>query len=307
MDRAATPRSGTPSIGFWHPGGDQMASFRYRAKIPARELGASVNDEHVDILILSKPIPEDVEWLKKRKKQGLVTIADFCDDHFHRSFYRTIAKNADYVTCNTPVLCDIIHTFVNRDVEIIDDPYEFEEVLPHGSSNRLFWFGHRVNYQGLERVLRTFHKYPIFAVSNIPGCREWSQAAMIQGFMESDIVVLPATDAYKSANRAVEAIRQGCFVVAEPHPALEHIPGIWVGDLQEGVEWATAHWPEANQRTRQAQEYVRGRYAPLVQAAAWRSLLERVTLDSISGAGINDGPDGSMSTTPETVSTLSAT
>jgi hypothetical protein len=47
-------------------------------------------------------------------------------------------------------------------------------------------------------------------------------------------VVIPATAPYKSANRAIEAIRQGCFVVAEPHPALEGFP-IYIGNIKHAI------------------------------------------------------------------------
>jgi hypothetical protein len=63
-------------------------------------------------------------------------------------------------------------------------------------------------------------------VSNFEGAIPWSKETMLEEFARADIVVIPTTASYKSANRAIEAIRQGCFVVAEPHPALEGFPDL---------------------------------------------------------------------------------
>jgi len=101
-----------------------------------------------------------------------------------------------------------------------------------------------------------------------------------KAFDKSDIVILPATETYKSANRAVEAIRQGCFVVAEPHPAWNDIPGIWIGNIREGIEWVQTHLNEANQMVASAQAYVREMYSPAACADLWRKVIGNEKTDT---------------------------
>jgi hypothetical protein len=175
------------------------------------------------------------------------------------------------------------------------DPYEFPEVEPHVAGVNLLWYGHAVNLPGLMRVIRSLDDYPLMIVSNSPMAMPWSHEEMLRQFAKADIVVLPATEDYKSPNRAVEAIRQGCFVVAEPHPAIEEIPGIYIGSLKEGVEWVRQNLSEANLRVRLAQRYISARFSPRTLASAWKSLLDPVRLRSISEADGTPGRAGSTS------------
>jgi hypothetical protein len=126
-------------------------------------------------------------------------------------------------------------------------------------------------------------------VGNFGGAIPWSISTMYDQFAGADIVILPGTEPYKSANRAVEAIRQGCFVVAEPHPAWNDIPGIWIGNIKEGVEWTGAHCTEANQRTLEAQSYVMEKFSPQTVASLWKTIIQQPTT---SVAAINVGPAG---------------
>ena len=83
-------------------------------------------------------------------------------------------------------------------------------------------------------------------------------------------------------------------MVAEPHPSLINIPGIWIGDIQEGILWASTHQEEANARTRLAQTYLSTICEPQIVAAAWSRLIQ-VTLSTLV---VEDsiGPDGSIVT-----------
>ena len=117
-------------------------------------------------------------------------------------------------------------------------------------------------------------------------------------FAQADIVILPATVGYKSPNRAIEAVRQGCFVVAEPHPSLEGFPGIWVGDIKEGIEWARQNPKSANELTLKAQAWTEN-FAPALVASAWSRLIRE--LSCTLGAGASSGPATPTSTLrPET-------
>lgn len=269
-----------------------MASYRYRAEIPARGLGASVNDPTADVLVYAKPSPEELGEMCLAQELGKTVVVDFCDDHFSRlPHYREVALTADAVTCPTRVMAGIVLEATGRMAEVIPDPYEFEEEAPHCSGDKALWFGHAVNKQSLLSVLPKIDS-PLTVVSNIPGAIPWSIETMYREFKKADVVIIPKTATYKSPNRAIESIRQGCFVVAEQHPSIENIPGIWIGDIKEGIEWASRNQQEANKRTKLAQDYIRELYAPRTVSNAWKSLLERVRLRSTLGQVPATGTDG---------------
>ncbi len=280
------------SVSFIHAGGPSMASYRYRAEIPAKVLGASINDMTASTLIFAKPHAGELMQIWEAKARGQRIIVDFCDDHFEWSHYRDALRMADQVTCPTQVMADRIRPF-EREATIIPDPYEFPQMPPHCSGKRLLWFGHEVNKHSLERIMPDIAGYPLRVVSNFGGSIPWSKAHMHWEFGQADIVILPATENYKSANRAVEAIRQGCFVVAEPHPAWNPIPGIWTGNIKEGIQWAVTHLSEANQRSLVAQKYVTERYSPKIVADAWKTITTWPTTSEVDAAA---GLVGSTST-----------
>ena len=268
------------TVSFIHRFGPKAASYRYRAAIPASHLeGASINDPSADVLVYAKPDGIDLMEVKKALAAGKRVIVDFCDDHFDRMHYRHMLRLADEVTCSTDEMAKRIKG-LGRDAVVIADPYEFDEVAPHCAGDNLLWFGHGLNMPSLDRIRPQLQGYPLRVVSNTPDTIAWSMETMVEEFAKADIVILPASEKYKSANRAIEAIRQGCFVVAEPHPALEGFDrpygdlGIWIGDIKEGIEWARQNQSEANQRTKLAQDYVSQTFAPRTLAFAWSRVIQ---------------------------------
>lgn len=264
------------SVSFIHGGNDGMASYRYRAKIPAGLLGASINDINADYLYIAKPDGVSIGAISDAKLQGKKIIVDFCDDHFDRVHYLQMLNLADAVSCPTKAMQDRIKN-LGRDATVIDDPYEFSEAAPHCNGTRLLWFGHGVNYHSLKRILPDLAGYQMHVVSNIPGTITWSMQTMAEEFKSADIVIIPATADYKSPNRAVESIRQGCFVVAEPHPSLTEIPGIWLGNIMDGIEWASKNQEQANQQIKLSQAYVAERFAPRIQACAMSRIIQELS------------------------------
>lgn len=289
------------TVSFFHDRDERQASYRYRGAIPSATLGVPMNDESAAVWILSKITKSSPVWLEKAKALGKRVIADVCDPHFAKPEYQTVIERADALTCPTPLLAQFLYEDFGRVATVIDDPYEFECVLPHVRGNNLLWFGHASNYEGMAMFREALQEYPLRLVSNIEGFIPWSKETMRDEFIKADIVLLPDSVPTKSANRAVEAIRQGCFVVACPHPSLEGIPGIWVGDLLKGVEWASTHQQEANDRLIQSQAYVRERFSPERVANAWRTLAEACV--SSWAVDTSPGLDGSISTVNEPVST----
>ncbi len=278
-------------ISFIHNGGAEMASYRYRALIPSMGLGALFNDFTAGTLIFSKPQPHELMDMAAAKLRGARIIVDICDDHLEWTHYQEAIRLATVLSCPTSILADKLTT-MGYPAVVIPDPYEFPRAKPHTDGVRLLWFGHAVNRESLTRVLPSVREYPLRVVSNFDGAIPWSYNTMLREFRAADIVIVPATEPYKSANRAVESIRQGCFVVAEPHPALDDIPGIWIGNIKEGIEWTKRHSSEARQRTALAQAHVMEKYAPKIVTAAWKTLIESLITSAV---GEPRGLIGSMS------------
>lgn len=261
------------NVSFIHYGNESMASYRYRCRIPAEQIGASIN-KLTDVLVFCKPTQSDVMIAVRARHWNQPVVVDFCDDHFYRDEYYEMSEIADAITCPTNEMQKVIVCKTNRVATVIPDPYEFPEEEPHCWGPNLLWFGHGVN----AKSIAPFRDLPhLSVVSNLDGDIPWSMKYMPDYFRCADIVIMPATAAYKSPNRTVEAIRQGCFVVAEPHPSLTDIPGIWIGDIKEGIAWASQNQEEANQRTLLAQTYVRTAFSPERVGNAWRTLLTGLT------------------------------
>lgn len=265
-------------VSFIHRGDASMASFRYRSQIPAREIGATLNDLTANTLVFSKPHPEELMHIARAKARGARVVVDFCDDHFDWMHYGEALRLADTVTVPTEEMAKRVREIDDKkSVTVIPDPYEWPLRTPHCAGANLLWFGHAVNRYSLERVLPEIKEFPILVISNFQGAIQWSPETMAGAFVHADICILPATETYKSCNRAIEAIRQGLFVVAEPHPSLNEIPGIWIGNIKEGIEWARLNLTLANERTLKAQKYVTEKYSPQTVADAWKMLIQPPT------------------------------
>lgn len=291
---------------FFHGGDATMASYRYRAARPAAEVGVPLNDRFVDVLIFSKPVEDDLTLMRWAHQTGRGTIVDTCDIHYTRfPWIRTMLQEATALTCNTSFTQRLLREDLGREATIIDDPYEYEECAPHCTGVNLLWFGHPTNADSVNRIMAFGEEYPLTIVTNaakIAGSGPnrivpWSIEALRDEFAQADIVVIPETAPHKSANRAIESIRQGCFVVAEPHPSLMAIPGIYIGNLRKGIAWAQAYPAEARTRTRQAQAYVRDRYSLAQVGNAWRTAVQ--ACHSILAQGISTGTAGPTLTVTE--------
>jgi uncharacterized Rossmann fold enzyme len=261
---------------FIHWGNKNAASWRYRAKIPSGDW-ATLNDLTADTLIFAKPQASELMDMARAKARGAWVVVDFCDDHFDWLHYQEALRLADEVTCSTNEMARRIKK-LGRDATVIADPYEFPEMPPHYAGINLLWFGHHVNRDSLQRILPDLEGYPLRVVSNFEGAIPWSKETMLEEFARADIVVIPTTASYKSANRAIEAIRQGCFVVAEPHPALEGFP-IYIGNIKEGIEWTKQQ--NMNKLISKAQKFVTAEFSPQILIDKWKSATKRpTTLDA---------------------------
>jgi hypothetical protein len=250
-----------------------------------------VNDLAANVLVFCKPQRQEVIEARVAISKGKRIVVDICDDWLKEyPWYMEMIRMADAVTCPTHEMANRIYAR-GTEPTIIPDPYEFEQAEPHCAGNRLLWFGHGTNIADLKAALPLLLSYPLRVVSNIPGTIPWSVPTLLDEMAHADIAVFPRYALYKSSNRAIEAIRRGCFVVAEPHPSLEGIPGIWVGNLKGGIEWASRNQGEANRMTGEAQNFASKYHSPSRIGSAWKTICEAVS-DCISVAGTSVGKAG---------------
>ena len=266
-------------VSFIHWGDKTVASWRYRAKIVS-EGWAELNDFTADTLIFAKPEANELMEMARAKARGAWVIVDFCDDHFDWVHYKEALRLADAVTCPTQTMAKIIKEH-GRDATVIGDPYEYPEAKPHYNGLNLLWYGHAVNKHSLERILPDLEGYNLRVVSNFGGAIPWSHETMLEEFARADIVLMPATAEYKSPNRAVEAIRQGCFVVSERDLGIPHI---YVGNILEGIKWTQTQ--DMNTLISKAQKFVTDEFTPRILIDKWKTLTAlRTTSDAVKRSG----------------------
>jgi hypothetical protein len=269
-------------VSFIHWGDKNSASWRYRAKIVS-EGWASLNDFTADTLIFAKPQANELMEMARAKARDAWVIVDFCDDHFDWVHYQEALRLADAVSCNTEVMAKIIKEH-GRDATVIGDPYEYPEAKPHYNGLNLLWYGHAVNKHSLERILPDLEGYNLRVVSNFGGAIPWSHETMLEEFARADIVLMPATAEYKSPNRTIEAIRQGCFVVSERDLGIPHI---YVGNILEGIKWTQTQ--DMNTLISKAQKFVTEEFTPRILIDKWKTLTKlRTTSDAVT----RNGTDG---------------
>lgn len=277
------------SIVWVHRYGDNLASYRYRAKMPCDEVGkingytTAMNDGEADIVVFSKPNAEELPMARQAKADGAKIVVDFADDHFQRDdTYTQFAEIADGIVCASNVMRGRIYDYVKRDSVAIPDPYEQEERAPHADGDNYLWFGHIGNFEELTKIMSVMGERKIRVVSGpqpIPGVITWSKENMVKAFEMSNIVVLPtkATSDFKSANRLINSIRAGCFAICMDHPAYREFRDfVWVGQFATGLKWTEHFRADLNDRILAGQAYVRKNYSPEAIGKQWANYLESV-------------------------------
>lgn len=277
------------NIVWVHRLGESMASYRYRASIPAREVAkingykTSINDGEADIVVFSKPLNGDFEIAEKAKKEGAKIIVDVADDHFgdhEREKYLKLIEIADGLVTASNVMRARIYDHTKRDSVAIPDPYEQDECAPHADGDMFLWFGHRRNFKELTSVLPVMGDRKLRVVTGpkeTPNTIPWSPENMKKAFEMSNIVLLPTQrgNEYKSANRLINSIRAGCFPVCMNHPAYQEFKNlVWVGHFPTGLKWVDAFKSDLNGLVSVAQDYIRDRYSPQSIGKQWADYLE---------------------------------
>lgn len=205
----------------------------------------------------------DLSPFKKR-------VFDVCDDHFngpHDAYYREHIAKADLVTCNSEAMKETIRRETDHIATVIPDPYESDE-QEAGYGQGVLWYGHESNLKTIEP-----YRGVIDRVLTHP---EWSRENQVEAIKECAIVVIPTDERKgKSANRLIEAVRNGRFVVGGDLPSHNEFKDMmWIGDIKEGIEWVKTHPEECIKRVKQCQDYIRDRFSPEHIGQLWLETLQ---------------------------------
>lgn len=248
----------------------KIASTRLRATIPKNELAKIGVKQGKDVLVYGKHFV-GLNQAKKYKR----LIFDICDNHFGNKtlsdYYKAHAYNADLITVNSEFMAKIVLAETGRTAMVIPDPYESEECEP-SIGFYPFWFGHESNLVDVEPY-RHISGLKVLTGDN------WSRDRQIEMLGECSCVLIPTGKSMaKSANRLIEAVRNGRFVVAGELPAHEEFKRfMWIGkNLDDGIQWLYSNPSEALQRIRDCQAYIRDRYSPLTISKLWLEAIGRV-------------------------------
>lgn len=245
----------------------EIASSRLRAEIPQQELEKLGVWKGRDILVYGKHVVN-----MRIVTQFNKCVYDICDDHFHtlhEKYYREHAERADLVTVNTEEMARIVLKETGRTAVVIPDPYESEE-QEAGCGQGVLWFGHESN-------LKTIASYRD-CINIILTNPEWTREKQLQAIHDCAVVVIPTDERKgKSANRLVEAVRNGRFVVAGDLPAHDEFREfMWIGDIRKGLAWAKANPEECIERVKLCQVYIKDRFSPARIGRMWLEALQNI-------------------------------
>ncbi len=309
-------------IAFVKTAGDTMASMRYRILLPAKALRERehevqlvdsyispsdyAEEKYSDFHVFGKHFNPEVDFgtAKIAQSKGSAVIFDICDNHFGNqfaSYYRNMCALADYVTCNTPAMKEIIFQETGKDAHIIDDPYEYPEkearFMPGQNPINVLWYGHFTNLDTVQTMANQFKQLEenisLCVVSNMKpktpaedknlfiSFHIWSIKTQENMLEWANFVALP-TDIYdprkitKSHNRLVEGIRAGRFVIAHPLPSYERFKDFaWIGtDLSDGICWADENPDLVLEKIKAGQKYLRENLSPDHIGQQWENLLD---------------------------------
>lgn len=272
-----------------------LASTRYRILIPGGEL---VRDGH-EVQLDDKPDPSAINvWHKAGTEQAIDDIRrlggvfDITDGHFDTpqlsEWYYNMVNGATAVTCSSPWLAEFVEERTGVPAHYVCDPYEFpERPFEWRGGQSVMWFGSLPNFDTLRGIeldcpleMVTAAEQPVAKVN--VRLTPYSRETMLDAFERHDIVIIPvkkiARKFVNNANRAINALRQGKFVVCHDIPAHRELEDfVYITDrMIDGIQWARAHPDSVNAMVDAGQEYIRERFSPRAAADGWRAVFERL-------------------------------
>lgn len=244
----------------------EIASSRLRAEIPQRELAKLGINKGRDILVYGKHVVPMHIAMQFGKR-----VYDICDDHFHtvhERYYREHAEAANLITVNSEEMWRIVLKETGYDATVIPDPYESAE-QPAGYGEGVLWYGHESN-------LKTIEPYRD-VIDRVLTASEWSREKQVKAINKCAVVVIPTDERKgKSANRLIEAVRNGRFVVAGELPAHDEFEDLmWIGDIRKGLKWAKNHPNECIERVKACQQHI-SKYSPERIGKLWLEALQSI-------------------------------
>lgn len=229
-------------VAFVTRGGPHLASYRLRIEAPGRELGRLGVE-----VSAGGYLPADVHVFSKhwdrddlgRAKDSPCAVFDICDDHFageHGDHYRAMCAVC-HVVVSSIRLGEIVERETGKKATYIPEPYELPEgeVKEPGRDPTALWFGHASN---LVHLRDCGYTGKLLVCSNAVGrgIVPYTPDNLRRCLEACDFVLIPQNKDWKSANRMVESLRAGRFVIASDIPAYRGFSQ-YLGDIPTGVEW----------------------------------------------------------------------
>ena len=95
-----------------------------------------------------------------------------------------------------------------------------------------------------------------------PFVTPYTRDNMVKAFARAGAVLIPVGEKItKSANRLIESINAGCFVICNSMPAYDEFKDFaWIGDISKGMDWYRNNKEEALNMIKEGQEYISKKY-----------------------------------------------
>jgi len=258
-------------------------------------------DANTIVVFLKRSQPHSIQ---RAKDLGAKTIYDLCDNKFEeKEEYEPCCQLADLISVNSINMGISTKHHTGKDSIVMPDPYERPKLPPKFNPNKelkLLWFGSQSSFKFFpivecwQRLEKEIGNYKFTMVSaktdrvlskmtqrqnkgQISGInfskldmQEWTWELQGQLLSECDIVLMPVmtdnprTDT-KSANRLIDSIISGKFVVTTPLASYQEFSEYsWQDDYIAGIKWALANPAEVIKKIEAGQKYTEENYSAKV-------------------------------------------
>lgn len=257
-DPQAQPKDKVCFVPFWEPA-ENFGSSRLRAKYPSEILSRSgrvssrVGYDREDKIAVIVQMCTDEVLAQLRSNPDQFVIYDVCDRYYEdprifkqfdppidsQTRFAEIAERADLIIVPSRELkAEIATRLPGKPVRYVREPIDYRDGHPSGSARQkvVLWFGNpeRGNFDSAKPLLEYlrdergyqpliisragyFKRHPEF----LPYCRQWSMAAMEEGFATASVCVVAhdENEQTKSSNRFVAAMMRGVPTLVSGSPA----------------------------------------------------------------------------------------
>lgn len=258
-------------------------------------------DSNTIVVFLKRSQPSSIQ---RAKDLGAKTIYDLCDNKFEeKDEYEPCCKLADLVSVNSENMGISTKHHTGRDYIVMPDPFERPRLEPRfnpRSPVELLWYGSQSSFKFLpivelwQRLEKEIGDYRYTMISqktdrvlskmqqrqakgqitginfNKLNMEQWTWERQGELLASCDIVVMPVmtdnprTDT-KSANRLIDAIMSGKFVITTPLASYQEFADYtWQGDYIEGIKWARENPERVIKMITKGQKYTQERYSAQV-------------------------------------------